>query len=130
MRRNICQSLAPAAHTRLDDLLARKNDRQIAAAEEAELDTLRQEYEAAGKVPLYERLKIFRTGAEPKNLLTYAELSARFGVPVWRVGELVRDELAAVMRRLDREVERERADQEDRGVPGPSGPPGVHLDER
>ncbi|MFL5339418.1 MAG: hypothetical protein ACJ8F7_04550 [Gemmataceae bacterium] len=32
--------LAPAAHTRLDDLLARKNDRQIAAAEEAELDTL------------------------------------------------------------------------------------------
>src|SRR5436190_14713549 len=38
--------------------------------------------------------------AEDDRLLTYAELSARFGVPVWRVGVLVREELAAVMRRL------------------------------
>jgi len=35
---------------------------------------LRQEYVAAGKAALYERLKIFCTGAEPTSPLTYAEL--------------------------------------------------------
>ena len=35
---------------------------------------LRQEYVAAGKSLLYERLKILRIGAEPKSPLTYAEL--------------------------------------------------------
>ena len=68
-------------------------------------DRLRQEYEAAGKAPLYERLKIFRTGAEPKSLLTYAELGSQMNMTESAVGcaaarlrrrfrELVREEVA------------------------------------
>jgi len=66
---------------------------------------LRQEYEAAGKVPLYEHLKIFRTGAEPKSLLTYAQLGSQMNMTESAVGcaaarlrrrfrELVREEVA------------------------------------
>ena len=66
---------------------------------------LRQEYEAAGKAPLYEHLKIFRAGAEPKSLLTYAELGSQLNMTESAIGcaaarlrrrfrELVRDEVA------------------------------------
>ena|SRR5438477_1765082 len=41
---------------------------------------LRQEYVAAVKTRLYERLKIFRTGAEPTNALTYAELGGQLNM--------------------------------------------------
>src|SRR5438046_739678 len=66
---------------------------------------LRQEYEAAGKATLYKRLKIFRTGAEPASLLTYAELGSQMNMTESAVGcaaarlrrrfrELVREEVA------------------------------------
>src|SRR5437867_5898025 len=66
---------------------------------------LRQEYVAAGKSRLYERLKIFRTGAEPTNPLTYAELGSQLSMTESavrcaaarlrrRFRELVREEVA------------------------------------
>jgi RNA polymerase sigma-70 factor (ECF subfamily) len=64
-----------------------------------------QEYEGAGKAQLYERLKIFRTGAEPRSPLTHAELGSQLNMTESavrcaaarlrrRFGELVRDEVA------------------------------------
>jgi RNA polymerase sigma factor (sigma-70 family) len=66
---------------------------------------LRQEYVAAGKSRLYESLKIFRTGTEPKNPMTYAELGSQLNMTEGAVGcaaarlrrrfrELVREEVA------------------------------------
>jgi len=66
---------------------------------------LRQEYVAAVKSRLYERLKIFRTGAEPTSALTYAELGSHLNMTESavrcaaarlrrRFRELVREEVA------------------------------------
>src|SRR5206468_4695351 len=66
---------------------------------------LRQEYVAAGKSRLYERLKILRTGVEPTNPLTYAELGSQLNMTESavrcaaarlrrRFRELVREEVA------------------------------------
>ena len=66
---------------------------------------LRQEYVVAAKSRLYERLKIFRTGAEPASRLTYAELGSQLNMTECavrcaaarlrrRFRELVREEVA------------------------------------
>jgi len=66
---------------------------------------LRQEYVAAVKSRLYERLKIFRTGAEPTSPPTYAELGSQLNMTESavrcaaarlrrRFRELVREEVA------------------------------------
>src|SRR5438477_3202975 len=68
-------------------------------------DRLRQEYVVAVKSRLYERLKIFRTGAEPTSPLTYAEMGGQLNMTESAVGcaaarlrrrfrELVREEVA------------------------------------
>jgi RNA polymerase sigma-70 factor (ECF subfamily) len=66
---------------------------------------LRQEYVAVGKSRLYERLKIFRTGAEQTSPVTYAELGSQLKMTESavrcgaarlrrRYRELVREEVA------------------------------------
>ena len=66
---------------------------------------LRQEYAASGKSWLYERLKIFRAGAEPTSPLTYAQLGSQLNMSESavrcaasrlrrRFRELVREEVA------------------------------------
>ncbi len=78
---------------------------------------LRQEYVTAGKSRLYGRLKIFRTGAEPTNALSYAELGSELNLTESavrcaaarlrrRFRELVREEVAQTVT-LSSEIDEE-----------------------